>query len=269
MVIIVRGAGDIASGIIYRLYKAGFKILALEVENPSCIRRTVSFAEAVYTKEIEIEGIVGVRCETIEEIYKSWRENKIPIYVDKQGKIIDKIDPVIVIDAILAKKNIGNRIVEGRYLIGVGPGFIAGKDVDCVIETMRGHNLGRVIYSGEALRNTGIPGEILGIGKDRVIYSFKDGIFISKKKIGDFVEKGESIGKIDGENIYATISGLLRGIIRDGYKVDKNMKIADIDPRLSELKNCFTISDKALAIGGGVLEAVLFYLSKKGENIWS
>lgn len=268
MVVVVRGAGDIASGIIYRLHRAGFKVIALEIEKPSCIRRTVSFAEAIYSGEIEIEGVIGVRSESIEEIYRIWENGEIPIHIDVNGDIIEKLETKIVVDAILAKKNLGNKIVEGRYLIGVGPGFKANEDVNCVIETMRGHNLGRVIYSGEALKNTGVPGEILGIGKDRVIYSMKAGVFFAKKEIGDLVEKGEIIGEIDGEKVYATISGLVRGIIRDGYEVYKNMKIADIDPRLSELKNCFTISDKALAVAGGVLEAILNYLSRKGEKIW-
>ena len=264
MLIIVRGAGDLATGVIYRLYKSGFKILALEAEKSSAIRRSVAFSECIYTIEQNIEGVKAKKVNNLKEIEECWQKKEIPIVVDPKAQYIDILKPDIVVDAIIAKKNYGTNIKMAPITIALGPGFIAGKDVNIVIETMRGHNLGRLIFEGEALANTGEPGEIGGVTKERVIYSNNEGTFKAIKKIGDSIKKDEILGYVENTPIYATIDGLLRGIISDGYVVKSKFKIADIDPRLNQYDNCFTISDKARSLGGSVLEGILSELQKMG-----
>lgn len=266
MLVIVRGAGDLATGIIYKLYKSGFKILALEIENPSAIRRSVSFSECIYNNKQIVEDVVAKKIETLEDIKSCWDRKEIPIAIDSKGEWIEKLKPDVVVDSIIAKKNLGTDKSMAPLTIGLGPGFVAGKDVDIVIETMRGHNLGKIIENGEAQENTGVPGNIEGVTSERVIYAETCGIFKEIKKIGDIVKKGEVIGEINETFVYSTIDGLLRGIIRSGYNIQKGLKIADIDPRLDQYNNCFTISDKARTLGGAVLEAILNDIRKKGEK---
>lgn len=261
--VIVRGGGDIATGSIQKLFRAGFKVLVLEIDKPSAIRREVAFCEAVYEKEMTIEGITAKLCEDISEIEGVWSEKKIPILVDSKGESIKKLKPHVVVDAILAKKNYGTNREMAPITIGLGPGFTAGEDVDVVIETMRGHNLGKLIFEGKPMANTGIPGIIKGVGKERVIYSPCAGVVKNISKIGDIVEKNQVIATVDGMEVLATISGVLRGLIREGYEVPERFKMADIDPREEEQANCFTISDKARAIGGAVLEAILYLKTLK------
>lgn len=261
--IVVRGGGDIASGTIQKLHRSGFKVLILEIDKPTSIRRNVSFSEAVYDGQVIIEGIKAVLVKEKEEIIKAWEHDSVPVIIDREGKFIDIIKPYVVVDAIIAKKNIGTNKGMAPITIALGPGYNAGVDVDVVIETMRGHNLGRLIFEGFALENTGIPGEIGGYSKERVIHSPCEGKIKDIKKIGDIVEIGEIIALIEKEEIRTPISGLLRGLIRDESFVFKGLKIGDIDPRLSELENYNTISDKARSIGGAVLEAVLFMKNKK------
>ena len=263
-IIVVRGGGDIASGAIQKLYRSGFKVLVLETETPSAIRRKVAFCEAVYEKEIEIEGIKARLVANDEEIQECWDSDIVPVMVDSRGKVIERLKPLVVVDGILAKQNFGTKRSMAPITIALGPGFSAPEDVDIVIETMRGHNLGRIIEEGRASENTGVPGIIAGFGIERVIYSDYSGVITNIEKIGNVVEKGDVIAVVGDNEIYASISGVLRGIIRDGYKVKKGLKIADIDPRISEKDNCFTISDKARNIGGAVLESILYLKKKKG-----
>lgn len=258
--VIVRGGGDIASGVIQKLYRCGFKVLVLEIENPTCIRRAVSFSEALFEDEIEVEGIKSVRVRNSEEIEDAWENNKVPVIVDPKGSYINLLKPKAVVDGILAKKNLGTYINMAPITIALGPGFKAGKDVDVVIETNRGHNLGRLIFNGEAQADTGAPGNIGGYTKERVIYSPCDGVINNIREIGDIVKKEEPLAYVGDYIVRATIDGVLRGIIRNNSKVYKGLKIADIDPRLEERKNCFTISDKARTIGGGVLEALIYLI---------
>lgn len=265
-VVIVRGGGDIASGTIQKLYRSGFRVLVLEIENPTFIRRDVSFGEAVYLERVSVEGIEAVRVNSIDEIQGAWNEDKIPVMVDPDGNIIKVIKPLVLVDAILAKRNLGTAIDMADITIALGPGFEAGRDVDVVIETMRGHDLGRLIFNGQAKKNTGVPGNIMGFSTERVIYSPRDGIIKNHREIGDFVEKGEVIAEVDNFNIEATINGILRGIIKDGFHVKKNLKIADIDPRKTEIENCCKISDKARNIAGGVLEAILYLRNKTDRS---
>lgn len=263
-IVIVRGGGDIASGAIQKLYRSGFKVLVLETETPSAIRRKVAFCEAVYEKEIEIEGIKARLVANDEEIQDCWDSDIVPVMIDSRGKVIERLKPLAVVDGILAKQNFGTKRSMAPITVALGPGFSAPEDVDIVIETMRGHNLGRIIEEGRASENTGIPGIIAGVGRERVIYSDYNGQITNIEKIGSVVEKGDIIAVVGDNQVYASISGVLRGIIRDGYKVKKGLKIADIDPRISEKDNCFTISDKARNIGGAVLESILYLKKKKG-----
>lgn len=263
-VIIVRGGGDIASGAIQKLYRSGFKVLVLETETPSAIRRKVSFCEAVYEKVIEIEGIKARLVANDEDIQDCWDRDIVPVMIDSRGKVIERLKPLAVVDGILAKQNFGTKRSMAPITVALGPGFSAPEDVNIVIETMRGHNLGRIIEEGRASENTGVPGIIAGVGIERVIYSDYSGVITNIEKIGNVVEKGDVIAVVGDNEIYASISGVLRGIIRDGYKVKKGLKIADIDPRISEKDNCFTISDKARNIGGAVLESILYLKKKKG-----
>lgn len=263
-IVIVRGGGDIASGAIQKLYRSGFKVLVLETETPSAIRRKVAFCEAVYEKEIEIEGIKARLVANDEEIQECWNSDIVPVMIDSRGKVIERLKPLAVVDGILAKQNFGTKRSMAPITIALGPGFSAPEDVDIVIETMRGHNLSRIIEEGRASENTGVPGVIAGVGIERVIYSDYSGVITNIEKIGNVVEKGDIIAIVGEKYISATISGVLRGIIRNGYKVKEGLKIADIDPRISEKDNCFTISDKARNIGGAVLESILYLKKKKG-----
>ncbi|MGN1165745.1 MAG: selenium-dependent molybdenum cofactor biosynthesis protein YqeB [Lachnospiraceae bacterium] len=265
--IVVRGGGDIATGTIHRLWSAGFPVLVLETEHPAAIRRQVSICEAVYDGETCVENMKGIRAENLIEVRNIMNAGQVPVLIDPEGKSIQKLCPSVVVDAILAKKNLGTHKEMAPLTVALGPGFDAGKDVDIVIETMRGHNLGRIIRLGSAIPNTGIPGNIKGYTAERVLYAEKAGIFHNVCKIGDVVAAGQEIAQVkkpDGEicPVEAKISGVLRGMLREGYVITKGFKVADIDPRIEELENCFTISDKARCIAGSVLEVVIAELYK-------
>ncbi len=278
-IVIVRGGGDIASGTIQKLYNLNFNVLVLEIERPSFIRKTVSYGTAIYTKEFTLEDITSKFIGTsasdniLMDIEKTLIEKKIPIIVDSNLNILEKIKDsskfrlLGIVDAILAKKNLGMNKDLAPITIGLGPGFIAGETVDIVIETMRGHDLGKLIFKGSSIPNTGVPGTILGIGRERVIYSNYSGKLEIVKDIGEIVEKNDTIAYILTEEgkkeVKADINGVIRGMITSGYNVKKNFKIADIDPRITEKKNCYTISDKARSIGGAVIEALFIELIKK------
>ena len=270
--ILVRGGGDLATGTIHRLWSAGLRVLVLEAEHPAAIRRQVALSEAVYAGSARVEDVEAVRMDVDlaekknrkelleQEMERIWKKDGVPVLVDPAGLSIAALRPAVVVDAILAKKNLGTTKEMAPLVIALGPGFTAGEDVDVVIETKRGHNLGRVIRSGSAVPNTGIPGIIGGYGKERVMHAQAEGILRNVASIGDIVEARAVIAEIETENgtvpVEASLSGLLRGLIRDGYPVTKGFKIADIDPRQEELQNCFTISDKARCIAGSVLEVI-------------
>lgn len=264
--IIVRGGGDLATGSIYKLKKSGFPVLILETADPSAIRRNVAFCEAVYQGSQTVEDMICYKAESVQQAQQLLEEGKLVVLVDPQGESISLLHPMAVVDGILAKKNLGTNRAMAPITVALGPGFVAGEDVDAVIETKRGHHLGRVLWNGSAAPNTGIPGLIGGYGKERVIHCPAKGILRNVKKITDLVSKGEVIAVVETEEgvipVEATLDGILRGLIRDGYPVKPGFKIADIDPRLDERQNCFTISDKARCIAGGVLEAIM---QRKGE----
>lgn len=275
ILIICRGGGDLATGIVHRLFRAGFPVLVLETDSPAAIRRQVSFSEAVYDGTATVEGVTAERIASANRasVNHVLEAGRVPLLVDPEGNSIAQLKPDIVVDAIIAKKNLGTAKEMAPLVIGIGPGFTAGEDVDLVVESMRGHNLARIFTTGSALPNTGIPGNIGGFTKERVLHAEADGYMKNIRQIGDIVEKGEEIARIyekmteDGTfsgfyvSVEASISGIIRGLIREGYHFQKGFKIADIDPRESELANCFTISDKARSIGGSVLEAVCGYVN--------
>ena len=264
--VVVRGGGDLATGTIYKLKRCGFSVLVLETPNPAAIRRTVAFSEAVLQGHQTVEGITCYLAGSAEQAEEFLREGKLAMLVDPIGESIAKLKPLAVVDAILAKKNLGTTRDMAPITVGLGPGFTAGCDVDAVIETKRGHRLGMVLRSGCAAANTGVPGIIGGYGRERVIYCPAEGILRNVKKIADTVSRGEILAVVETEEgtvpVEATLDGVVRGLIRDGYPVTKGFKIADIDPRIEERENCFTISDKARCVAGGVLEAIL---QRKGE----
>jgi len=259
--VIVRGGGDIATGTIYKLVKCGCQVLILETEHPSAIRRNVAFSEAVYEGKMTVEDMTAYRVNSLEEARQIMDQGAPALMVDPEGNMIKVAAPDVVVDAILAKRNLGTNRSMAPITIALGPGFTAGKDVDAVIETMRGHRLGRVICEGSAIPNTGVPGVIAGVAEKRVIHAPAQGILENIARITDTVREGQTIAVIrtpQGKEVKVTasIDGLLRGLIRDGYPVTEGFKIADIDPRVQEYENCFTISDKARCIAGGVIEAI-------------
>jgi xanthine dehydrogenase accessory factor len=263
-IVIIRGGGDLATGIAHKIYRSGFKILMLEIEKPLVIRRTVAFAQAIYDGQTIVEDVKAVKVESVNEVYRAWEENSIPVMVDPQCKVLNQIKADVLVDAIIAKKNIGTNRDMAPITIGVGPGFNASVDVDVVIETKRGHDLGRLIFKGYAQENTGIPGEIMGYSIERVLKSPASGKIKNILQIGDMVKKGDVISYIEDTPLTATIDGVLRGLIADGLNVSEGLKIGDIDPRGIK-EYCFTISDKARTIGGGVLEAIL-YMKSRGSK---
>jgi len=257
--VLVRGAGEMATGVAHRLHRSGIRVCLTEIAAPLAVRRAVSFCEAVYDGVMTVEGVTAVNVGSPEEIEGAWGKGEIPLLIDPANKVKGVLRPDVVVDAILAKRNIGTEICDAPLVLGLGPGFTANQDVHVVIETNRGHDLGRLIFQGQAEPDTGVPGVIGGYGIERVLRTPQAGIFHAVKMIGDAVAKGDIVANVDGAPMHAQINGVLRGLLRDGIVVTKNMKAGDIDPR-GKRGACFTISDKARAIGGAVLEAILSQL---------
>ena len=256
MLALIRGAGDIASGAAMRLWRCGIDVVMTDLARPTAIRRTVAFSNAIVHGETTVEGLRAVRAENAAEAKKLLREGSLPVLADPECACREELAPDALVDAILAKRNLGTKIDDAPIVVGVGPGFTAGEDCHAVVETMRGHTLGRVIYSGSALPNTNIPGLIGGYAGERVLRAPADGIFCQKLEIGAVVRAGDVAGEVAGQPMRCTIDGVLRGILADGTPVFRGMKAGDVDPRCKP-EYCTTASDKALAVGGGVLEAVL------------
>lgn len=255
MKILIRGAGDLATGIASRLYGAGHQILMTEIEVPLTVRRTVALSRAVYEDRAQVEEMLGVLVKDQAGAEQAIAKGDIAVMVDETASCREWFHPDVIVDAVLAKKNLGTKITDAPFVIGVGPGFTAGADCNCVIETKRGHTLGNIIWRGSAIPNTGVPGNVAGYTIERLIRAASDGILEPKVQIGDFVEKGQVVAVTGGVPVYAQMSGIVRGMLQAGVQVPCNLKIGDIDAR-AEVSHCYTISDKARAIGGGVLEAV-------------
>ena len=259
MLAVIRGAGDIATGAALRLYRSGMDVVLCEIAEPTSIRRTVCFSEAVRRGEAEVEGVPALRAD-LEEVPDLLEQGIIPVLVDPEASCVQALAPDAVVDAILAKRNLGTSMDMAPAVVAAGPGFTAGVDCHAVVETMRGHSLGRVLYEGSALPDTAVPGLIGGYAGERVLRSPADGVFRGAKEIGDIVEAGEAAGYVEGVPMACTVGGVLRGLLADGVRVERGMKCGDVDPRCQP-DHCRWVSDKALAVGGGVLEAV-FHLNE-------
>ena len=258
MAILIRGAGDIATGIALRLHRAGFQIVMTDLPQPTSIRRTVCFSEALRLGQVLVEDVRARRANTAREALDIAAAGDIAVLADPECALLPQLHPAALVDAILAKHNLGTHRNMAPVVVAVGPGFTAGEDCHAAVETMRGHTLGRVIYDGAALPNTNIPGLIGGYAGERVLRAPADGVFHQILNIGDEVKAGDIAGEVDGQPMRCTIGGVLRGLLADGTPVHKGMKSGDVDPRCRP-EYCATASDKALAVGGGVLEAILHF----------
>ena len=267
MAIIIRGAGDLATGIALRLHRAGYQIIMTDLPEPTSIRRTVCFSEALRLGAATVEDVTARQAKDPEQAEKIARQGEVAVLADPEGACIRQLAPDAVVDAILAKRNLGTAITDAPVVIGVGPGFTAGEDCHVAVETVRGHTLGRVLYEGSPLPNTGVPGIIGGYGLERVLRAPAAGVFEPKMEIGQMVKAGEVAAVVDGVPMLCTIDGCLRGLLQGGLTVPKGMKCGDIDPRCKQ-EHCYQASDKALSIGGGVLEALLHFgcLPEKGAR---
>ena len=262
--VIVRGGGDLATGVTQAFYRAGFKVLILEIKQPLMIRRNVSLGSAVIEESIRVEDMLAKKA-TIDTLSDVWDSGGIPVVIDPEGELIQQLKPQIVIDAILAKRNLGTNRKMAPITIGLGPGFSAPEDVNVVVETMRGHDLGRLIMKGSALSNTGTPGIIAGKGKERVVHAPVAGKLKIIKEIGEIVEVGTPILSVNKTVVYSPLSGVIRGMIQDRLEVKKGLKIADIDPRTAI--DYSTISDKARALGGACLQAAMLLINNPKKKI--
>jgi xanthine dehydrogenase accessory factor len=258
-VVVVRGGGEMASAAARLLFLSGFPVAVLEREWPLAVRRRVSFAEAVLAGPADVEGVPGRRVD-LDQVSSVLEDRQfVPVVVDPEGASLARLRPAILLDGRMAKRNLGTRRDDARLVIGLGPGFVAGKDVHAVVETQRGPDLGRVRWSGAAEADTMIPGAVQGYTERRVLRAPRSGVFRGEKRIGEVMMPAARVGTIDGEPVTATIPGLLRGLVADGVSVEAGAKIGDIDPR-GPLIDPARISDKGRAVAAGVLEAVLVHL---------
>ena len=261
LVILIKGGGEAASAVAHKLFRAHFRVCMTEIPRPLAVSRGVSFCEAIYDGEKEVEGIVANLVSSVEDIPLIWAENKLPIIVDPQASIRSSLYPDVIVDAIMAKRNLGTKIDDAPLVIGLGPGFCVGKDVHMVIETNNSENLGKVILSGEAEPDTGIPLSIGGLTEERVLHSPTKGLLHFVREIGDLVATGDTVAWVDNHPVKARISGVLRALLRDGLEVDTKTKLGEIDPS-GDKQACYTIRPKMRAIAGGVLEAILMHFNK-------
>ncbi len=256
--IVVKGSGDLGSGVVWRLWRCGFPVIVLEQPRPTAIRRAVALASAVYEGTVTVEGLTARRAE-LEDVEPLLARGQVPVLVDPRAMSLATLRPAVLVDAILAKRNTGTGLTDAPLVVALGPGFCAGRDCHAVVETARGHTLGRVYWRGEALANSGVPGEVGGVGSQRVLRAPADGTFVPLAQIGDIVQAGQVLARVGEEPVTAQIPGVLRGLLQAGLPVTAGMKVGDVDPR-GERSNCFIISDKALAVAGGVLEAILTWM---------
>jgi xanthine dehydrogenase accessory factor len=255
-IVLIKGAGDLATGVAARLYRCGYVVVMTEQPNPLMVRRTVSFGEAVYAGQVEVEGILAQHARDMHEVHLVLDQGNIPVLVDPHAGCQAELLPIAMVDAIMAKSNVNTRITDAPCVVALGPGFIAGVDCHAIIETNRGHSLGRVIYHGSAEPDTGQPGSIDGKTGERILRAPIQGVVVGRATIGDYVIEGQTVALVSGQPVYTQIAGILRGLIHSDISVPVGTKIGDVDPR-AEPAQCHQISDKAYAIAGGVLEAVL------------
>ena len=263
--ILLKGAGDLGTGVAWRLHKAGFPVIITELAQPLVVRRTVAFASAVYDGQIAVEGITAWRAESFEDARRLLEEGIVPVLIDPETRARGFFAPLVLIDAVMAKRNTGTRLTDAPLVLALGPGFTPKVDCHAVVETQRGHNLGRVLWDRAAEPNSGTPGEIGGKSAERVLRAPCQGEIKAIRRIGDSVFAGEVIARVANRQVRASIDGILRGLVHDELVVQAGTKIGDVDPR-AKRENCFTISDKSLAIGGGALEAILSWMSTHSQG---
>lgn len=256
LVVLIRGGGEVASGVAHKLARARFRVCLTETPQPLAVSRGVAFCEAIYDGEKEVEGITARRVESPNQIARAWRQNKLPIIVDPDALVKDTLKPAVLVDALMAKQNLGTKISDAPLVIGLGPGFQAREDVNVVVETNNSERLGRVIVSGQAEANTGIPVAAGGLTSERVLHAPSDGQFLTKKEIGDMVAAGDIVASVATQPLKAEIDGVVRALLRNGMVVEKRAKLGEIDPS-GDIEACFTIRPRVRAIAGGVLEAIL------------
>ena len=264
--VLIKGAGEQASATAHRLFQCGYRVAMTELGQPTAIRRTVSFCSAVYEGGIEIEGVRGTlhRREDVAALPDhAW--DHVPVCVDPESRLVALWRPEVIVDARILKRNLDNRCGDADLVIGLGPGLEAGRDVHYVIETMRGHDLGRIISSGPSSRDTGEPGEIGGYTRERVVRALAEGVFTSPRRIGERVATGDVIGSVAGLELEARIPGVLRGLLWPGLTVTAGFKVADVDPR-GDTSMCHTLSDKARIISGSVLEIVVAHSGRRAPH---
>ncbi len=266
MLVLIKGAGDLASGVALRLHRAGFPVVMTEIAWPTAVRRTVAFCQCVYDGVAQVEEVTARLAKGAEEATEMLERGEIPVLIDPACKARTELRPAFFVDAVLAKINTGTKITDAPVVLALGPGFTAGVDCHGVIETKRGHDLGRLITEGSAIPNTGVPGDIGGYTTQRIIRAPADGIFEPLVEIGQRVEEGQPVARVGGGVVTAQLTGIVRGMLQEGLHVVRGMKAGDIDPRC-EVRHCFTVSDKARAIGGGVLEGMLYFGRRKG--LWN
>ena len=256
ILIVIRGGGDLGSGVAYRLYRAGFPVVITELAAPLLVRRTVAYGSAAIDGEITVDNVTARLVPDVASVSAVLMQDEMPVLVDEEGSAIRELAPVVVVDARMAKRNLGTTLRDAPLVIALGPGFEAGKDCHAVIETNRGHYLGRVFWQGHAEADTGTPGKVNGVAYDRVLRAPADGYVTPHRSIGDRVHKGDVIAEVVGQPVVAPLDGVLRGLVHSCVPVTAGLKIGDVDPR-ARRDHCFTISEKSLAVGGGALEAVL------------
>ena len=258
MLVLIKGAGDLATGTAVRLHRAGFSVVMTDISQPTAVRRTVAFSQCMYDGTAVVEGITGRKAENRDQVRDILSAGEIPVLADPEARILKELPFAVMVDAILAKRNLGTAITDAPIVLALGPGFTAGTDCHGVIETKRGHDLGRLILEGSAIPNTGVPGDVGGYTKERIIRAPADGPFEPVAAIGQQVKLGDVVARVNGVAVTAQLTGIVRGMLPAGIPVHTGMKAGDIDPRC-EVEHCFTVSDKARAIGGGVLEGILYF----------
>ena len=264
--VLIKGAGDLASGVAYRLHRSGFPVLMTELPIPTMVRRTVSFGQAVFDGETTVEGITARRVQDAQQGLALARHGEvIPVCVDPEARAVAILKPTVLVDGIVAKHNTGTRISDAPLVIALGPGFTAGIDCHAAIETNRGHWLARILYEGSPQPDTKTPGKVKGYALGRVLRAPADGHLQPAARVGDRLRKGDLIGYVNGFQVRAMFDGVLRGLIHPSVPLTQGLKIGDLDPRDVD-RHCFTISEKSLAIGGAVLEAILAWLNREAGN---
>jgi xanthine dehydrogenase accessory factor len=259
MIVFIRGGGDLASGVAMRLVRAGMQVVIMELDRPLAIRRKVCFAEAVYMGEVLVEDIAARLVKDPSdklEVNRVLAQGKIAVLVDPEGEAIADLHCRVLVDGRMLKQVVPLQQLQMDLLVGLGPGFTAAVNCHAVVETQRGHTLGRVYWKGTGSTDSGIPDGVQGFTVERVLRAPTNGKVVPLSEIGDQVKPGQVVAEMEGLPVISPFKGVLRGLIHPDVIVPRGTKIGDVDPR-NDPNLCFLVSDKSLAVGGGVLEAIL------------